>query len=138
MALHALRDLIREMPFLMRRPGTEDYLEGSIDLLFSWEGKTFFIDWKSNFQPDYQEATCAETVRADYSLQFAIYAIATCRFLGIDSEQAYEARFGGGLYVFLRGVPEGGQAGARPSWGELKNWEQALEAGREDEIHVRI
>ncbi len=132
----ALRDFARELPFLMRRPGTDDYLDGSIDLLFEWEGRTFFVDWKSNPLKDYTSETCAEIMRSEYGLQFAIYSLAVCEFLGIKDEETYEARFGGGLYAFLRGMPEAGQACLRPPWSALKTWEKALEDGREETIHV--
>ena len=133
-----LRSFSRELSFLMKRVGTSDYLEGSIDLLFEWEGRTYFVDWKSNLLPDYTAESCAGTLRSEYGLQFAIYALAVCAFLGIKDEKAYEARFGGGLYAFLRGMPEAGQVCGRPSWSDLKTWEKALEQGKEESIHVHL
>ena len=133
-----IRAFSRELSFLMKRPGTADYLEGSIDLLFEWEGRTYFVDWKSNLLPDYTRESCAEALRSEYGLQFAIYTLAVCAFLGIKSEEAYEARFGGGLYAFLRGMPEAGQACGRPSWSDLKTWEKALAVGHEESIHVHL
>jgi ATP-dependent exoDNAse (exonuclease V) beta subunit len=133
-----IKHFARELPFLMQRAGTPDYLEGSIDLLFEWEDRTYFVDWKSNLLPDYATEFCAETLRSEYSLQFAIYALAVCAFLGIRDEEAYEARFGGGLYAFLRGMPEAGQVCGRPSWNDLKTWEKALQEGKEESIHVHL
>jgi len=59
------------------------------------------------------------------------------RLLGIRTERDYEARFGGLLYVFLRGVlPTGdGRAGfyfARPAWSELVSYESELMTTRLD------
>ena len=136
--LPELRDFAREMPFLMQRPGTRDYLDGSIDLLFEVAGRTYFVDWKSNALPEYGAATCAIQVQDHYALQFAIYALAVCRFLGIAEEADFEARFGGGLYVFVRGLPEAGLCACRPTWDELRAWAQLLQEGREEEIHVRF
>ena len=137
-ALQDLAGFARELPFLMRRPGTQDYLDGSIDLLFERAGRSYFLDWKTNALAEYGSAACQAAVQEDYALQFAIYALAACRFLGISDEADYEARFGGGLYVFLRGLPEAGIAASRPGWAELQAWARALEAGREEAIHVQF
>ena len=134
-----LDTLLSEMAFLMRRPGSTELLDGSIDVLFQWQGRAFFLDWKTNqLRGGYGPGSCAETLRAHYALQFAIYTLAACRFLGIQDEAAYEARFGGGLYVFLRGLPEGGQIAHRPAWSEVQAWAKALNEGREEAIHVAV
>jgi exodeoxyribonuclease V beta subunit len=126
--LAGLRRAGREVDFLLPHPDGLDYLEGSIDLLFEWEGRIYFADWKSNILASYGPASCAECLREKYGLQFRIYALAACAFLGIQDEAAYEARFGGGLYVFLRGLPEGGLASNRPAWPELVAWKRELSA----------
>ena len=133
-----LGNFARELSFLMKREGTVDYLEGSIDLLFEWEGRTYFVDWKSNLLSDYSAEACSEALQMDYSLQFAIYTLAVCALLGIDNREAFEARFGGGIYMFLRGMPEAGQAGCLPSWSDVLAWKKALEEGREESIHVNF
>jgi exodeoxyribonuclease V beta subunit len=134
--LGALARILREMEFLMPRPGRIHLLDGGIDLLFEWEGRAYFLDWKSNGLPQYGPGDCADALRAHYALQFAIYTLAVCAFLGIRDEAAYEARFGGGLYVFLRGLPEGGQVALRPAWAQVQDWARALQSDREEEIHV--
>jgi exodeoxyribonuclease V beta subunit len=137
-AVGGLGTLLREMPFLIRRPGSPDRLEGSIDVLFPWEGRTFFLDWKTNQLPDYGPGACGRTLASHYALQFAIYTLAVCRFLEIEDGPDYEARFGGGCYVFLRGLPRGGQVALRPAWSEVQAWARALEEGREEAIHVDL
>ena len=120
----------------MHRPRGPHYLEGAIDLLFEWQGRTCFLDWKTNVLPRYRPEDCTGTLRTHYALQFAIYTLAVCAFLDITDEAAYEARFGGGLYVFLRGLPEGGQAALRPAWAQVQAWSRALQADREEDIRV--
>jgi hypothetical protein len=75
-------------------------------------------------------------LRAEYGLQFILYTLAVCRFLEIAGPADYEARFGGGIYVFLRGLPEAGQTCLRPSWEQLRAWERALARRAEGELHV--
>ena len=48
--------------------------------------------------------TVAAHVDANYALQERLYALALVRMLGIADAAAYEARFGGTLYVFVRGL----------------------------------
>jgi exodeoxyribonuclease V beta subunit len=128
--LAPLQRTLREVDFLIRHPGSADFLDGSIDLLFEWEGRTYFVDWKSNSTlKDFSLATCADYTEEKYGLQFRIYTLAVCEFLGIAGESDFEARFGGGLYVYLRGLPEAGVIGRRPSWAEVEAWRQEL-AGR--------
>jgi exodeoxyribonuclease V beta subunit len=116
------------MDFLTGLPGDTDFLGGSLDALFEKDGRAYFLDWKSNSLPDYGPEALATCVSSHYNLQVRIYTLAILRFLGVTSEAAYEARFGGALYVFLRGLPEGGVWGFRPAWSEVLAWEQDLAA----------
>ena len=47
---------------------------------------------------------------------------------GIFDEDTFNARFGGAVYVFLRGLPEGGIWKRRPSWAEVVSWREELSA----------
>jgi exodeoxyribonuclease V beta subunit len=122
----------REVDFLLPHPDGVDFLEGSIDLLFEWQGKAYFADWKSNLLPAYDADSCKACLREKYDLQFRIYTLAACGFLGIQDQAAYEARFGGGLYVFLRGLPEGGLASDRPGWPQVMAWRREISAMGEE------
>ncbi|HYL59645.1 MAG TPA: UvrD-helicase domain-containing protein, partial [Candidatus Acidoferrales bacterium] len=107
------------------------YVKGSIDIVFRHGGRFYFADWKTDLLPSYDPAAIAAHVERNYSLQMQIYAIGTVRLLGIRSEPEYEARFGGLLYVFLRGVSAAGDSRsgiffARPAWSEIVNYESAL------------
>ena len=71
-------------------------------------------------------------VAAHYTLQAEIYALALVRVLGIDGAAAHAARFGGLVYVYLRGLelgaPGRGMVFQRPSWAELLEWQDRLAA----------
>ena len=73
-------------------------------------------------------ATLAPFVQSHYADQVSLYALATVRLLGVASRKDYDARFGGILYCFLRGLDESG-AGlwtTRPTWDQTTAWEREL------------
>ena len=57
--------------------------------------------------------------------------------LGVHDEASYGRRFGGFLFLFLRGLdPAGGERGVhfrRPSWPEVLAWERDLLESRPGE-----
>ncbi len=118
--------LLRELDFLTGLPGGTDFLGGSMDALFEKDGRAYVLDWKSNGLPDYGAEALEACVAEHYELQVRIYTLATLRFLGITDEATFEARFGGVLYVFLRGLPEGGIWTSRPAWNDVRAWEREL------------
>ena len=126
-----LDDLTRRLPevaFQMPFPGHPDGLEGSLDLLFEWEGRLYVLDWKTNSLEggDYGPAALARTMAAHYDLQVRIYTLAALAFAGLQDAAAFEARWGGAVYVFLRGLPSGGLWTHRPSWKEVQAWRRDL------------
>src|SRR5690554_1309087 len=80
------------------------FVTGFVDLLFGHEGKIYFADWKSNLVSSYDEPTLAGNVAANYAEQAHLYTVALCRVLDIRTEEAYEARFGGLFYFYVRGM----------------------------------
>ena len=128
--LFQAEEMLREMDFVTPYPGLADYLNGSIDVLFQAGGRAHVLDWKTNHLRGYDPVALDEVVQAHYLLQVKIYSVTACRFLGIQDAGHYERAFGGVVYVFLRGLPEGGVWTCRPSWDELRNWERDLEALR--------
>ncbi len=126
--LHACQAFLRELDFLTPFAGRQDFLHGSMDVLFQAGGKAYVLDWKTNRLNGYDPATLEQTVQEHYWLQVQIYATTACRFLDIRDEAQYEEAFGGVVYVFLRGLPEGGLWTLRPSWAQLRAWEAELEA----------
>ena len=122
---HAAREA-REMEFLFPFPeaaGGADrgYVKGFVDLLFEHEGRVYFGDWKTDRLPSWDEAVVEAHVAKNYALQEQLYALALVRMLGITSEADYEARFGGTLYLFVRGLP-GAVRSRRPTFAELSAW----------------
>ncbi len=128
-SLYQAEECLRELDFVTPYPERQDLLTGSMDLLFQAGGRTHVLDWKTNRLAAYDEAHLEEAVQGHYLLQVKIYALTTCRFLGIQDREAYERAFGGIVYVFLRGLPlEEGVWTYRPSWEELQGWERDLAA----------
>jgi exodeoxyribonuclease V beta subunit len=119
-------EFLREMDFLTPYPEREDFLTGSMDVLFQAQGRAFVLDWKTNRLAAFDSASLDETVQNHYLLQVKIYAMTACRFLGIKDREHYEREFGGVVYVFLRGLPEGGLWTFRPTWEELQAWEMDI------------
>ena len=121
---------ISEVDFQMPFPDHPDSLEGSIDLLFEVGGRIYVLDWKSNTldDDDYGPSAVEEAVMSHYDLQVRIYTLAALTLYGIFDEDTFNARFGGAVYVFLRGLPEGGIWKRRPSWAEVVSWREELSA----------
>ncbi len=122
--------LARELEFFFPFPeaaGGADrgFVKGYVDFIFEHEGRTWFGDWKSDLLPDYAPAAVTAHVAANYELQRRLYTLALVKMLGITDEADYEARFGGTVYVFLRGLPDGLELG-RPSWQDVRGWEAEL------------
>ena len=95
-----------EMEFLL--PVQEDMaLKGFADLIFQIQGKTYVIDWKSNWLGPSDEDYKAENLKKamqqhDYFLQARIYSTAVRKWLCHRPLKA--TSFGGVFYVFLRGI----------------------------------
>jgi len=126
---HAAR-VAREMEFLFPFPGAaggadRGYVKGFVDVLFEHEGRVYFGDWKTDRLPAWDAAAVEAHVAQNYGLQEQLYALALVRMLGITDEAAYEARFGGTLYIFVRGLP-GAVRSRRPSFDELRLWEAEI------------
>ena len=109
------------------------YLQGLIDLVFEHEGKIYMLDWKSDRLPSYEINALDSHVDNNYSLQAQVYTLAVTRLLGIKAGTEYSERFGGILYVFIRGIgPAAGGPGqpgiwySRPPWDQIRAWEQGL------------
>jgi exodeoxyribonuclease V beta subunit len=101
------------------------YVKGFVDLLFEHEGRVYFGDWKTDRLPSWDAAVVEAHVAKNYALQEQLYALALVRMLGIASEADYEARFGGTLYLFVRGLP-GAVRSRRPTFAELSAWGEEI------------
>ncbi len=107
------------------------FIKGYIDLIFEHEGLVYVLDWKSDSLPSWEAATVAAHVEENYRLQAKLYSLALVKLLRVHDEASYQARFGGFVYTFLRGMAaEGGAAagvfGERPAWSTVLAWEAEL------------
>ncbi|MGC2304990.1 UvrD-helicase domain-containing protein [Candidatus Binatus sp.] len=107
------------------------YIKGFIDLVFRRDQLMYFADWKGDLLPSYETAAVARHVGSHYRLQARIYSVGVLRLLAIHNQRDYDLRFGGLLYVFLRGVARSGDGKLgfyfeRPSWNEIVTYESEL------------
>jgi exodeoxyribonuclease V beta subunit len=107
------------------------YIKGFIDLVFRRDNLMYFADWKGDLLQSYEPAAVARHVDRHYRLQARIYSLGVVRLLAIRTERDYNSKFGGLLYVFLRGVSQAGAGTsgfyfARPSWNEILTYESEL------------
>ncbi|HVV16051.1 MAG TPA: UvrD-helicase domain-containing protein [Polyangia bacterium] len=122
--------VIREMEFLFPFPeaaggARRGFVKGYVDVVFEHEGRAYLIDWKTDRLSSWEPAAVEAHVDANYGLQERLYALALVRALRIADAASYERRFGGTLYVFLRGLP-GAVRSRRPTFAELEAWQRDL------------
>jgi exodeoxyribonuclease V beta subunit len=142
-AIAAAPRVVREMDFVFPisesveatppLPRVRGYVRGSIDLAFEHAGLTYFIDWKSDSLASYSEKALEAHVHNQYDTQAQLYAVAIVKLLGVKTRTEHEARFGGMLYCFLRGLDALGHGiwSARPSWDQVLAWEGMLRPPRQ-------
>ena len=86
------------------------FLHGFIDLVFEHRGMWYIVDYKSNnlgpsWSDYHPEALRAEMGHAHYVLQYHLYTLALYRYLEWKlGKGAFESRFGGVYYLFVRGM----------------------------------
>ena len=86
------------------------FMKGFIDLVFSWQGRYYILDYKSNWLgpsgADYHADTMAGVMANEsYYLQVLIYTVALHRFLRLRlTDYDYARHVGGAYYLFLRGI----------------------------------
>lgn len=104
------------------------YVRGVVDLLFEHDDKLWVLDWKSDRLERYDERTTRAHVEASYEVQVRLYTLACTRMFGLDDRARYEERFGGLLYVFVRGLSPSGHGALflRPSYEDVVRWEHDL------------
>lgn len=133
--VHADR-LVREMefhfPYGADRDAPTGYVKGFIDLVVEQEGRVYVLDWKSDLLADYTPATIDRHVAENYELQAQLYSLALLKLFGLHTEADYEARFGGAVYCFLRGMKIDGDGTpgvyfSRPPFAALVEYERGLE-----------
>jgi exodeoxyribonuclease V beta subunit len=135
--LSAAGRVVREMDFVFPMPSgpgetpgasAQGLVRGSIDLAFEHGGATYFVDWKSDSLASYAPAALERHVREHYETQARLYTLAIVKLLGATTPERYDARFGGMVYCFLRGLDARGHGlwSARPTWEAVCSWERDL------------
>ncbi len=94
---------------LQQKGFREGYLYGLIDLVFEYQGRYYFADWKTNNLARYggytPPAVLASMGDSGYLLQFYIYTVALNLYLcSRIKDFDYTRHFGGGYYLYLRGL----------------------------------
>lgn len=111
---------------------------GFMDLVFVHSGRYYVLDWKSNSLPDYNGKTIANAMQEnDYTLQAALYSGALKQFL---QTLPMNAKFGGAIYIFLRGTESATNKGIWTCSPEklLKAWNQSLAEFGAQSIQERL
>lgn len=90
----------------------EGFFKGFIDLVFEYNRKYYFLDWKSNwlgaFYENYGREDMEKSMKEHgYFLQAKIYLQALRNYLKIVDDRPFEECFGGCFYLFLRGMTRG-------------------------------
>jgi exodeoxyribonuclease V beta subunit len=120
----------REMEFLFPFPAAaggadRGFVKGFVDVIFEHQGRAYFGDWKTDRLPAWDQPTIDAHVERNYALQEQLYALALLQMLGVTDEASYEDRFGGTLYLFVRGLP-GAIRSRRPSFAEATSWRDQI------------
>jgi exodeoxyribonuclease V beta subunit len=99
----------------LRFDAVSGFMNGSIDVGFQFDGRFYFADYKTNWlgpaSKDYKIGNLRQVMlERVYFLQHLIYTVAFHRYLRSRIiSYDYEHHFGGGFFLFLRGMkPEHG------------------------------
>ena len=105
-------------------------VKGFIDYLFEHEGRVYLCDWKGDWPPSWDSDRLRVHCENNYDIQARLYTLAVLRLAGLNDRAAFEQRFGGVLYCFLRGMRPGDeQAGIyfrRPDWQTVLDWQAEM------------
>jgi len=108
-------------------------VKGFIDYLFEHEGRVYLCDWKGDWLPSWDSDRLRVHCENNYETQARLYTLAVLRLAGLHDRAAFEHRFGGVLYCFLRGMRSGDeQAGTyfrRPDWRTVLDWQAEMLGG---------
>ena len=110
-------------------------MNGKMDLFFEHLGRYYVLDWKSNYlgaiTEDYSSAALAIAMNeSNYHLQYLIYTLAAKKYLESRLPAFdYETQFGGVIYLFVRGMRIGSDAGifaCKPALSKIVQLENML------------
>jgi exodeoxyribonuclease V beta subunit len=105
-------------------------VKGFIDYLFEHEDRIYLCDWKGDWLPSWDSDRLRVHCENNYEIQARLYTLAVLRLAGLNDRAAFERRFGGVLYCFLRGMRPGDErAGTyfrRPDWQTAIDWQAEM------------
>jgi exodeoxyribonuclease V beta subunit len=105
-------------------------VKGFIDYLFEYQDRIYLCDWKGDWLPSWESDRLRAHCENNYEIQARLYALAVLRLAGLNDRAAFERRFGGVLYCFLRGMrPGDNEAGTyfrRPEWPTVLDWQTEM------------
>lgn len=82
------------------------YLTGFIDLVCTYQGKFYVMDYKTNSLTDYTQPSLLSVMRQhNYGLQYWLYSLVVHKYLQLRMPNyEYDLHFGGVKYLFVRGM----------------------------------
>ena len=101
-----------------RAAPTRGFVKGFVDVIFEHEGRSYFGDWKTDRLPGWTPPRSTRTSTPTTRCRSGSMRWRWCACSASSDEAGYEARFGGTLYVFVRGLgrrPTPSAAAARRS-----------------------
>jgi len=105
-------------------------VKGFIDYLFEHEGRIYLCDWKGDWLPSWDSDRVRAHCENNYEIQARLYTLAVLRLAGLNDRAAFERRFGGVLYCFLRGMRPGDEQSGiyfrRADWQTTLNWQTEM------------
>jgi exodeoxyribonuclease V beta subunit len=118
------------------------FIKGFVDLVVEHDGLVYFADWKSDVLESYDPEPLKQHVKKHYDIQARLYALALVKALDLHSEKDYSVRFGGLVYVFLRGFKEAAPDRPaiyfdRPAWSDILAYEKEMIGRGESSRGVR-
>ena len=105
----------------------QGFLTGFIDLICSYQGKFYVMDYKTNSLENYEQSTLTEAMRDhNYGLQYWLYSLVLHQYLQQRlPDYSYQQHFGGVRYLFVRGMqPEQPASGVYSSLPDLATLER--------------
>jgi exodeoxyribonuclease V beta subunit len=99
----------------LRKNVVNGMLKGFIDLVFCYQERYYVLDYKSNHLGGSESAYSEKAMKKAmlehrYDLQYVLYTLALHRLLKARlPDYDYQRNIGGAVYLFLRGVNDGGQ-----------------------------
>jgi exodeoxyribonuclease V beta subunit len=107
-------------------------LTGFMDIVLEHQGRYYVLDYKSNKLSNYTPDSIRNSMLSHrYEVQYTLYILAVHRLLKSRLKHYnYEQHMGGAIYLYLRGIDQGGQGlyFNKPSFELIQNLDDAFKA----------